>query len=424
MGYDRCVAARCAWVLGAIGCAWLLAACGAGGPAGRGADVVRTDSAGIRVIENRVDPAALPALELPAAPIVRIGVVEGSSAQQLFRVTSAVRLSDGRIAVVNSGTNELRYYGPDGVHLRSVGGAGSGPGEYRGLRTAWRLPGDSVLVNDFLEDVLAVYAPDGTLVRSWPIQQIAPFVAPPPVGRLTNGDFVAFTRLVRSRSPDYVGRTDYNGFLIRYGPDGQPGDTLAVDPGGYDYYDRCTPGGGGGGICRIPIPFFPEAYAVAAGERIFYGNSKRFEVLVRDETGALRQIWRWTTATRPVTQADVDRALAAVIALRPDDANRRRQLERWFAETPIPETMPAFSALRLDAAGNLWVEEFRAFMETRSTWAVFAPDGVLLGRVRMPDRFRVLDIGTDYVLGVRTDAMDVEFVELYALPALPVDAAE
>lgn len=33
----------------------------------------------------------------------------------------------------------------------------------------------------------------------------------------------------------------------------------------------------------------------------------------------------------------------------------------------------------------------------------------------MPDRFRPMAIGTDWVLGVKTDDLDVEFVLLYGL---------
>jgi hypothetical protein len=46
-------------------------------------------------------------------------------------VRSAVRPPDGRIAVSDGGTSQVRIYGPDGRHLVSAGGPRSGPGGVR-----------------------------------------------------------------------------------------------------------------------------------------------------------------------------------------------------------------------------------------------------------------------------------------------------
>ncbi len=46
---------------------------------------------------------------------------------------------------------------------------------------------------------------------------------------------------------------------------------------------------------------------------------------------------------------------------------------------------------------------------------VFSPNGELLGTIDLPVRFRLLDIGDDFILGVYRDDSDVEYVQLYAL---------
>jgi len=51
----------------------------------------------------------------------------------------------------------------------------------------------------------------------------------------------------------------------------------------------------------------------------------------------------------------------------------------------------------------------------RSTWTVLDPVGRALARVSTPPRTRVLEIGTDYVLGVTLDELDVELVTLWRL---------
>ena len=67
---------------------------------------------------------------LAAEPDLVIGVLEGAAEYQLYRVGRPVRLSDGRIAVPNSGSHEVRLFDASGRFLRSVGRLGSGPGEF------------------------------------------------------------------------------------------------------------------------------------------------------------------------------------------------------------------------------------------------------------------------------------------------------
>jgi hypothetical protein len=56
-----------------------------------------------------------------------------------------------------------------------------------------------------------------------------------------------------------------------------------------------------------------------------------------------------------------------------------------------------------------------AAFEDESTWTVFDTEGRLLGALEIAGRVRVVDIGSDYVLGVWQDDLDVERVILYEL---------
>lgn len=81
-------------------------------------------------------------------PTLEIGVVEGEEEYQLHRVGGSVRLDDGRIVVANTGSRELRVFGPDGDFLGSVGRDGEGPGEFRSPSRIRRLAGDTLMVWD------------------------------------------------------------------------------------------------------------------------------------------------------------------------------------------------------------------------------------------------------------------------------------
>lgn len=85
---------------------------------------------------------------LSEAPLLEIGVREGEEPYQLHRAQSAVRLDDGRIVVLNGGSQELRFFGPDGRFLFAVGREGEGPGELRYPTWLRKAGADSLLVWD------------------------------------------------------------------------------------------------------------------------------------------------------------------------------------------------------------------------------------------------------------------------------------
>ena len=81
-----------------------------------------------------------------------------------------------------------------------------------------------------------------------------------------------------------------------------------------------------------------------------------------------------------------------------------------------PETMPVFGRMLVDAAGHLWVQDYAAeYLERPIDWSVFDPDGRLIARVTVPVRFRITQIGEDWVLGVQRDEMDVQYVRVHRL---------
>ena len=103
--------------------------------------------------------------ELPAEPEIAIGVVAGDPDYEFFDAASSLLLEDGRIVVANAGSQQIRYFLPDGVFLKQVGGAGGGPGEFRDLRRLYAGEGDTVLALDAAGRRLAVFDAHGTYVR-------------------------------------------------------------------------------------------------------------------------------------------------------------------------------------------------------------------------------------------------------------------
>jgi hypothetical protein len=138
------------------------------------------DSAGINIVENQGHGKGLP-FTVSVQPSVRIGAVDPVDSTTMFiQVEDAVRLSDGRIVVLERVSGEVRWFSGSGRHLitragrgrglgrywvitysevpqifdhsgqfiKSVGGRGEGPGEFLGVLDAIPVADDSMLIID------------------------------------------------------------------------------------------------------------------------------------------------------------------------------------------------------------------------------------------------------------------------------------
>ena len=153
------------------------------------------------------------------------------------------------------------------------------------------------------------------------------------------------------------------------------------------------------------------------GNLLIVSPSDRYEIRAYRSDGSLARIVRREHEHRSPARADLDRHVAQ---LRRDLAQHEDR-ERWIAiaeEMPLTDGLPAFSAIRVDRLGNLWVEEFMLPEDDAeySLWTVYDPDGDVLGLVEMPGELdEIFEIGADYVLGKTTDDLDVEHVQLWSL---------
>jgi len=111
----------------------------------RPASIAR-DSAGIRIVEStRAQWPEGQGWRLDPEPALSIGLVEGDDVYQFSRIIGVRRFSDGRIAVANQGSDEVRIFDVQGKWLRTIGRRGDGPGEFQSLRSLFILTADSLL---------------------------------------------------------------------------------------------------------------------------------------------------------------------------------------------------------------------------------------------------------------------------------------
>jgi hypothetical protein len=380
------------------------------GAASRDGGVSVVDSAGIQIVHSSRplwDDGG--AWELSEAPIVQIGAVQGDPDYELHRVAAVVRLSDGRIVVADAGSSQLRYFDASGTHIRSVGRAGDGPGEFQFLSRLWKLGADSVAAFDNAHVRVTVFDPQGSLVRSTPLAVDEASGRPSARTGFAEGSILTVSS-TGSLSPQ-DGRIDGGTWTYsRYSADGSFLNEIGEGPGGArwgtDFRGRFT------------FPYLPLVLGIppaGAGARsLILGEGTRAEMEVRETDGTLARLIRWDPPLRPVTAEVIDR-YRRHLADPLDDPAAERQVELWVDKVPFPETMPVYQSVMVDALGNAWVEQYRPPWEDQARWWVFDREGRWLGEPPVPAGVRIEEIGPDYVLGVRRDDLGVERVVLFAL---------
>jgi hypothetical protein len=384
----------------------LLLAAGCAPDGGAGAAYTAVDSAGVTIAQNALPDASRNVWRVDPEPAVDIGVLEGEDAYQLFDVADAARFADGTLVVANGGSKELRFYDASGRFLSAAGGEGEGPGEFRGMGNL-AIVGDSVHAHDYALSRIAVFTRGGEFVRSFRVE--LPGGDPAWVlDALPDGRWLVTKSFVFSPSDVSLVARDTLPYML-IGADGTFLDTLTLSPG----VEFFVVGTAQSASASSLVFGRSTQYAVAPG-RLYLGDNDRYEILGFAPSGTLELIVRSDRAPVAVGAAEIEAVKAERLEEAPSD-NWRRNLERLFADMPIPSTLPAFDGLAADPAGHLWVMEASAPTEGPRTWSVFDHDGRRLGGVETPAGLTVREIGEDHVLGTWRDEMGVEHVRVHTL---------
>lgn len=376
----------------------LLEGCGG---SDRSADVVVSDSAGVRIVES-VRPAwtDTDAWHVSDTPVVRIGTVAGSEQAELFQVKDVDRLGDGRLVVTNQGMHELRVYSATGEFMHAVGREGRGPGEFMYPNRTWIGPDDSLFVRAFQR--LAVFDDTGSFVRATGLPGWSP------QDRFRDGTylFVVIPPGLDRMEPGYFHPVNA---LVKAGADGSAGDTLARVSGNELYRFESS----AGGVASFFAPFGSPRLAAAYGDSVITAAGIDFEVRLLDETGEFVRILRRSREREPVTGSDVADLEQELLDAAPDRTHPDRR--RLVAEWVYPEFKPALDRLIVDSDGNIWARAYNVDRSDVGEWSVFDPSGRWLGDVETPPRLEVMQVDGGHVVGVWVDELDVEHVHVYSL---------
>ncbi|HEX2166402.1 MAG TPA: 6-bladed beta-propeller [Longimicrobiales bacterium] len=367
------------------------------------------DSVGVSIAES-----AAPAWgegegwTLADTPHLRIGETDAPG-HDLYDVRGVVRLRDGRVAVANSGSSEIRIFSTDGALLETIGGPGEGPGEFRNLWRIFLLPGDSLLVTDASLDRLTVFSPDGELVRTARFEASPSGGVPTPSTRLGDGSFIALPSFTFGSGSGSESRVVQDTVaLMRYRMDGSYAGEIGRSAGSEHFMFVHESGMLGG-----PRIWGRRTHIAAAGDQVIVGHSADHSYEVWNADGRVLRKVRAERPLRPVTDADV------ALMREPDpesDPGSTDMFNRVLDALPPPTHFPAYEDIEAESDGHVWIRDYVWPDEgAAQEWQVFDPEGRWLGAVTMPPGFTPLVIEADEILGIFRDDMDVEHLHGYRL---------
>lgn len=363
------------------------------------------DSAGV-VLASSGAPAwgeepegAWSVLAEPRIDLTRSGSGPG---HQFYRVADATRLPDGRIAVANAGSSEIRLFSGEGSLLEVAGREGEGPGEYQQISSVDRIAGDSLVIYSWPSRVTIL---DSQLqfVRSFELDAYASAIHP-----FEDGSFLTvhpFPSVVEYEGDGGLIRPPAP--LVHRSSEGAVLDTIAIAAGHEEFMFSFRESRGAAGIL-----FGKTVVVASAGNVIVTGSARRMEFSVLDSNGVATVSIRVPDYSLAISGAELEAEREAYLG--PEPSVLRRHI---LQQMPIRDGRPAYSRILIDAEGYYWVGE-HVMLSARSDprgWEVFAPEGRWLGRLETPAKFEVFEIGADYILGVQEDGLEVEHVQVLEL---------
>ncbi len=377
---------------------------GCGVPADDPWPVVRRDSAEVEIVEARrplwSDGGGW---TLGPTPLVDLTVSGTGPMHEFGSVVGMARFSDGSLAVADRLLNEVRLYSPDGDFLVAAGREGEGPGEFSGgIESMANATGDTVVVLDW-ESRASAFGPGLALVNTFgfgtPVRQ---------VHDLGDGTLAAEFFAPMGTGSDVAGLVRTPTVLWRFGFDGSRLDSI----GGTAGYEEYLVMSGRGGVASWGTLFPRAAHVATRGGRVYVGNADEMEVEERTATGQLVRLLRIPgyPLALPTEVLHTERE----DFLGDNPSSTRREVA---ARTPSSGTRPAYDDIIVDPAGALWLLQFRGRTEMGQPqrWEIIDAEGVWLGSLDLPPRFRVLGIELDAVLGVWRDELDVEHPQMLRL---------
>jgi hypothetical protein len=349
-------------------------------------------------------------ISLLDSTFLRIGVVHGPAEQSFSGIVGAVRLSNGLIAVADGDGHVVRFFSTSGAHLRSFGRAGAGPNEFEMLWWMGLCPTGDLLIADAALGRGTVMPPNNAA-------QIRTVTLPSRIlfnrylSCESDGNVVVLlNRPVLQTVPRGEVRT-FPAAVVRFDLDSGAQDTLIALPGTEYFFGNKVAG-------YSPLPLGEETLAAAGAGRVYAAQNGGDQIHVIDLATSRRTAFRHgLPRTRP-TSAARESAKSELIE-RVSLESTRKLLADVLAEAPVSENRVAFTDMKTDRRGRLWLR--LPSLANSVVWRVLTRDGRHVASIRMASRLDPVDIGESHIVAVDRDPLGVQTIRVYSFssPFIP-----
>ena len=284
----------------------------------------------------------------------------------------------------------LQVFDAEGGFLRTLGGQGQGPGEFREALGPAIAPGDTLWVADQGAPRYSIFGPDGTLIgtrvrrATWGLITERCTIAP-------DGSYmewgVRYPNRERSDDPSDVDLVHY--YPVRVSPDAEQLDTLPYLEFTLQLADLPSVG------LRRPVRFGPRLKkALGCRDDVWFASSGEYRVyrrsLAGDTTVALT-----LEGVRPAAVDEADRDEVRATFERYPELGAALMADHLRA---LPENKPVIAGLFVDGAGHVFVVPETSRVDAGRAIDVFREDGKFLGRATVPEAVGI-DPGKAYATG-------------------------
>lgn len=333
-------------------------AAGCATPEPTDSSVVRTDSAGVRIVAS-----GGPDKDLPWT-FERVSVMRDSAGEPwIFRALPASHVitdRGSRTYVLTSDGPSVQRFGPEGDHERSLGRKGGAPGEMQ-FPIALGSQADSIFVHDVGREVLVRWGSDLNAINDLRLD-----------GALLQASGIAFRT-----GGLWVAKRAYDGSIFTLD---LLGDTLGTAPLHRIVQPAPKPVKMCSGSIMMPPMFSPQLRWSASGPRLVVNAQPEYVVLMYEGARLIASVRRPLPMRAP-TAADAELEMPDGFRVQfgsgPLCVLTASEALEQMGSAPL---LPHVAEVKLLSDGTIWVE--RTPQGEARTLDVFAADGSYAGTVR------------------------------------------
>ncbi len=330
---------------------------------------------------------------------LRLGEIDGPPERTFAEVTHVGVDGADRLYVLERQSHEIRVFEPQGDYVRTIGGTGEGPGEFRvayGMRFD---PQGRLWVADSRLRRFTVFDTAGNVLSTHRREVLC-------FGYTWHGII------------DSDGRVLDDGCVLGERRDDKPRSVLlvldtttdrytdtitvpapATDPPVYDFRDSRGIG------TVMSVPFAPGFVRTLDPRGFFWmGTNDRYRLHQVSFAGDTVRIIDRDAPAVPITSAERDSALAPV---------RRQAGSQPVDPSLVPHTKPRFQRIVIDDRGFVWVQRPVPAGASGALFDVFDREGRLVAEVRtpfIPYAYATVTLVRDHMYAVVRDELDVPFI--------------